>query len=255
MGETFALLCAGAFFAGMVDAIVGGGGLIQVPLLFGLFPEGAPATLFGTNKLSSVWGTAFAAVRYGRRVRIPWRVAGAAAGTAFVASFLGAYGVALVPSDFLRPVVLGLLIAVTAYTLVRKDLGLVRIDAKPVPLKIARAVGIGGVIGFYDGFFGPGAGTFLVFLFVRFVAMDFLRASATAKIVNVSTNLAALSYFVPNGHVLWAYGLAMAVFNVAGSYWGSHLALRHGSVFVRGAFLFVAIVLTGKFGFDTVFGG
>jgi hypothetical protein len=239
----------------MVDAIVGGGGLIQVPLLFGVFPGASVASLFGTNKLSSIWGTAFAAVRYGRRISVPGRVAGAAAGTAFVASFFGAYVVTLVPSQFMRPVVLGLLILVTAYTVVRKDLGLEKGEAAAVPHELARAVGIGGAIGFYDGLFGPGAGTFLVFLFVRFVAMDFLRASATAKIVNVSTNLAALSFFVPNGHVFWAYGLAMAAFNVAGSYAGSHLALRHGSVFVRRAFLVVAIVLIGKFGFDMIVGG
>jgi uncharacterized protein len=248
------LLCCGAFFAGMVDAIVGGGGLIQVPLLFSVFPGVAPATLFGTNKLSSVWGTAFAAVRYGRRVEVPWRIAGAAAGAAFLASYTGAYAVALVPIQVLRPVILGLLLFVTGYTLFHKDFGLEKVGRPRVRHEGVWALGIGCTIGFYDGFFGPGAGTFLVFLFVRFVALDFLRASATAKIVNVSTNLAALSYFVPNGNLFWTYGLAMALFNVAGSYWGSHLALKHGSGFVRKAFLGVAVLLIGKFAADTFIG-
>ncbi|MGB0129908.1 MAG: TSUP family transporter [Rhodocyclaceae bacterium] len=248
------VLCAGAFFAGMVDAIVGGGGLIQVPLLFSVFPGMAPATLFGTNKLSSVWGTAFAAGRYGRRVRIPWRIAGTAAGAAVLASYMGAYAVALVPTHVLRPVILGLLVFVTAYTLFHKDFGLADVGRPRVRHERVWALGIGCTIGFYDGFFGPGAGTFLVFLFVRFVALDFLRASATAKIVNVSTNLAALSYFVPNGHLLWSYGLVMALFNVAGSYCGSHLALRYGSGFVRKVFLGVAVLLIGKFAADTLVG-
>lgn len=249
-----ALLCAGAFFAGMVDAIVGGGGLVQVPLLFSVFPGASPAALFGTNKLSSVWGTAFAAVRYGRRVQIPWRIAGVAACAAFAASYGGAFFVAAVPTAILRPFVLCLLVVVTGYTLWHKDFGLEgRVEAA-VRHEVAWAFGIGATVGFYDGFFGPGAGTFLVFLFVRFVALDFLRASATAKIVNVATNLAALGYFVPNGYLMWSYGLAMAGCNVAGSYCGSHLALSHGSGFVRKAFLGVAVLLIGKFALDTVAG-
>jgi uncharacterized protein len=238
----------------MVDAIVGGGGLIQVPLLFSVFPGVEPGTLFATNKLSSVWGTGFAAVRYGRRVTVPWRIAAVAAAAAFIASYGGAFFVALIPADVLRPLVLCLLVFVSGYTLWHRDFGLESCRGKVVRHELAVAFGIGGAVGFYDGFFGPGAGTFLVFLFVRFIGLDFLRASATAKIVNVATNLAALGFFIPNGYLMWSYGLVMAGCNVAGSYCGSHLALRHGSRFVRQAFLGVAVLLIGKFAVDTVSG-
>ena len=247
----FLVLCVGAFFAGWVDAIVGGGGLIQVPLLFGTLPGLSAATLFGTNKLSSVWGTAFAAWRYGRHIAVPWDIALPAAAAAFAAAYCGAMTVALWPREQLRPVILVLLIAVTVYTYRRKEFGVPgskTTHAGKVPL---RAIAIGATVGFYDGFFGPGAGSFLIFLFVRFVALDFLRGAAAAKIVNVATNLAALLYFAPNGNVLWRYGFAMALFNVAGAWWGSQLALRHESGFVRKVFLGVVVVLIAKFAYDT----
>jgi uncharacterized membrane protein YfcA len=245
------LLCAGAFFAGLVDAVVGGGGLIQVPLLFSALPAASPATLFGTNKLSSVLGTGFAAWRFGRSIRVPWHMALPAAAAAFAASYAGALTVALLPKDLLRPLVLVLLLAVAVYTFVRKDFGSDdggRIHGRR---DMTLAVVLGAVIGFYDGFFGPGAGSFLLFLFVRFFAWDFVRASAAAKIVNAATNLAALLYFVPSGNVIFRLGFAMAAFNIAGSLVGSHLALKHGSTFVRKLFLIVVSVLIAKFAYDT----
>lgn len=248
----FMVLCAGAFLAGWVDAIVGGGGLIQVPLLFGALPGSSPATLFGTNKLSSVWGTAFAAWRYSRRIAVPWHLALPAAASAFAASYYGALTVALLPKEQLRPLILVLLIGVAVYTFRRKEFGVASAAAMQTGHEPLVAMAIGAAIGFYDGFFGPGAGSFLIFLFVRFLALDFLRASAAAKIVNVATNIAALLYFVPSGNVLWHFGIAMALFNVAGSLWGSHLVLRHGSGFVRKVFLSMAVALILKFAYDTV---
>lgn len=245
------LLCGGAFFAGLVDAVVGGGGLIQVPLLFSALPAASPATLFGTNKLSSVFGTAFAAWRFGRSIRVPWHMALPAAGAAFAASYGGALTVALLPKDLLRPLVLLLLVAVAIYTFVRKDFGACDAGRIHGRRDMLLAVVLGAVIGFYDGFFGPGAGSFLLFLFVRFFAWDFVRASAAAKIVNAATNLAALLYFVPSGNVVFRLGLAMAVFNMAGALVGSHLALRHGTRFVRRLFLIVVSMLIAKFAYDT----
>jgi len=245
------LLCAGAFFAGLVDAVVGGGGLIQVPLLFGALPAASPATLFGTNKLSSVFGTGFAAWRFGRSIRVPWQMALPAAAAAFAASYAGALTVALLPKDLLRPLVLVLLMAVAVHTFVHKDFGSEDEGRIHGRRDMALAVLLGAVIGFYDGFFGPGAGSFLLFLFVRFFAWDFVRASAAAKIVNAATNLAALLYFVPSGNVIVRLGLAMAAFNIAGSLVGSHLALKHGSAFVRKLFLVVVSVLIAKFAYDT----
>jgi uncharacterized membrane protein YfcA len=107
------------------------------------------------------------------------------------------------------------------------------------------------VLGFYDGFFGPGAGSFMIFAFVHWFRLDFLHASSAAKVVNFSTNAAALAFFAPSGHVLWLTGLGMAMFNVAGAALGSRLALRHGSGFVRGVFIVVASLLIARLGYDT----
>lgn len=248
------LLCAAAFAAGLIDAVVGGGGLIQIPALFSVLPQAQPATLFGTNKLASIFGTSSAALRYARRIDVPWRAALPAALAAFVLSYFGAMTVALLPREWLRPLVLVLLLIVTAYTYVRKDLGAV--DQRRVHGRrdMLLALLFGGVIGFYDGFFGPGTGSFLVFMFVRLFGLDFLRASASAKIVNAATNLSALLFFGAHGHVLVAIGLAMALFNIGGSLVGSHLAIRHGASFVRRVFLVVASVFILKFAWDTFHG-
>lgn len=245
------LLCIAAFAAGLIDAVVGGGGLIQIPALFSVLPQAPPATLFGTNKLASIFGTASAAVRYARRIDVPWRAALPAALSAFVLSYFGAMTVTLMPKDWLRPLVLVLLIVVTAYTYARKNLGTVDQRRMHGRKDMLLAAGFGGVIGFYDGFFGPGTGSLLIFMFVRFFGLDFLRASVSAKIVNAATNLAALMFFGANAHVLLATGLAMAVFNVGGSLVGSHLAIQHGAGFVRRVFLGVAGALIVKFAWDT----
>lgn len=245
----FVLLLAAAFGAGLVDAVAGGGGLIQVPALFSALPAEAPATLFGTNKGSSVFGTANAAWRYARRIEIPWALALPAAGTAFVFSFAGAATVAWLPREVVRPLILALLIVVAGYTAWRREFG-VAVTAGPRHGRTAILV-MGAVLGFYDGFFGPGMGSFVIFAFVRWFGLDFLRASAAAKIVNGSTNVAALAYFVPSGHVLWGLALSMAVLNIAGAQVGTRLAIRGGSGFVRAAFLAVTAVLIAKFGHDT----
>lgn len=245
------LLCLAAFAAGLIDAVVGGGGLIQIPALFSVLPQAAPATLFGTNKLASIFGTASAAVRYARRIDVPWRAALPAAMAAFVLSYLGAMTVSIMPREWLRPLVLLLLIVVTAYTYTRKNLGTVDQRRQHGRKDMLIAALGGGAIGFYDGFFGPGTGSFLIFMFVRFFGLDFLRASVSSKIVNAATNLAALLFFGANAHVLVATGLAMAVFNIGGSLLGTHLAIRHGASFVRRVFLGVAGVLIVKFAWDT----
>jgi len=245
------LLCAAAFAAGLIDAVVGGGGLIQIPALFSVLPQASPATVFGTNKLASIFGTASAAVRYARRIDVPWRAALPAAFSAFALSYFGAMTVTLLPKEWLRPLVLLLLVVVTAYTYAKKNLGAVDQRRTHGRKDMLLAACFGGVIGFYDGFFGPGTGSFLIFMFVRFFGLDFLRASVSAKIVNAATNLAALLFFGANAHVLVATGLAMAVFNIGGSLLGSHLAIRHGAGFVRRVFLGVAGVLIVKFAWDT----
>jgi uncharacterized membrane protein YfcA len=249
--DTIVLIIA-AGLAGLVDAVVGGGGLIQIPTLFTVFPEMTPATLFGTNKVASIFGTANATLRYVRAIRVPWRAALPAALAAFVCSYGGAMTVSLLPKALLRPVMLVLLVGVAIYTWLRKDFGSIDENRPHGRRETLVAVLLGAAIGFYDGFFGPGAGSFLIFLFVRFFGLDFLRASGAAKVVNVATNAAALLYFLPNGNFLAATAGLMAVANVAGSQLGARLAIRHGSGFVRRVFLFVVTALIGKFGYDTL---
>ncbi len=240
------LLLAG--FAGFVDAVVGGGGLIQVPALFTSFPGMAPATLFGTNKLASICGTALAALRYARRVRFPWRMLVCAFVSTLVFAYLGAKAVSLLPKELVRPIVLALLVLVTISTLVRKDFGHHHAPLHHGKKEVALGVLVGAVLGFYDGFFGPGMGAFLIFCFVRFFGYDFLRASAVSKVLNLSSNLAALSYFIPAGHVLWGVGALMAAANIAGAWVGSHMAIRRGAGFVRSLFLCVLVGLIAKLG-------
>lgn len=245
------LLLAAALFAGFVDAVAGGGGLIQVPSLLMALPAESPATVFGTNKLASIFGTGNAALRYARRIALPWGIALPAAVTAFVFAFVGAAAVAWLPKAVVRPLVLGLLVLVMLYTLVKPEFGVVSGPRLAATLERRRAMWVGAALGFYDGFFGPGAGSFLIFAFVRLFRLDFLHASSAAKVVNFSTNAAALAYFVPSGHVLWITGLAMALFNIAGALLGARLALRHGSRFVRGVFIVVASVLIARLAYDT----
>ena len=249
-----AVISATALFAGFIDSLVGGGGLIQIPVLFTALPGELPATLFGTNKIASVFGTSNAAWRYARRVQMPWRTTLPAALAAFAFSYLGAMAVTWLPRDLLRPLILILLVVSAAYTFWRKDFGAIHRPQYTGPRELVYALIMGGAIGFYDGFFGPGAGSLLIFLFIRFFGFDFLRASAAAKVVNVATNLAALGFFIPNGFYLPLAALLMAICNVLGSVLGTHLALRHGSGFVRRVFLLVVGALILKFAWDT-FGG
>lgn len=241
-----------ALVAGFVDAVAGGGGLIQVPALLTALPGESPATVFGTNKLASIVGTGNAALRYARRITMPWSVALPAALAAFVFSFAGAAAVAWLPRDVVRPVILVLLVAVLLYTLAKPDFG-VAAGVPPAPAFARRlALVVGAVIGFYDGFFGPGTGSFLIFAFVRWFRLDFLHASGAAKVVNLATNGAALVYFAPSGHVLWATAIGMAVFNMAGAQIGARLAIRHGSGFVRWIFVAMSSALILRFGYDTL---
>ncbi|MBC7719033.1 MAG: TSUP family transporter [Chitinophagaceae bacterium] len=244
------IVSVAALFAGFVDAIVGGGGLILVPALFAVFPNAHPATLFGVNKGASIWGTAVATAQYARRVNLRWASLLPAALAGFAGSLAGAWLVTLISGGFLRKVLPFVLLAVLAYTLVKKDLGKHHAPRFEGRAETLVACSLGLVLGFYDGFFGPGTGSFLVFLFVRWLGYDFLHASASAKLINTATNLAALALFAYKGHVWWHFALTMAVANVVGSLAGTRLALKHGSGFVRWVFIAVVSALILKTGFD-----
>jgi uncharacterized protein len=239
-----------SLLAGFVDAIVGGGGLILVPALFAVLPSTHPATLFGINKSASIWGTSIAAIQFSRRVTLHWHAMLPAAACGLVGAFTGAWAVTVISPGFLRKALPFVLLGVLAYTLAKKHLGAHHAPTLAPRTEAIAAGAIGLVLGFYDGFFGPGTGSFLVFLFVRWLGYDFLHASASAKLVNTATNLAALSLFAWKGHVWWNYALALAVANVAGSLLGTRLALRHGAGFVRVMFLLVVTALICKTGYD-----
>ncbi|MFZ6843512.1 sulfite exporter TauE/SafE family protein [Undibacterium sp. RuTC16W] len=244
------LLGGAAFFAGLVDAVVGGGGLIQLPALFVALPNAAPATLLGTSKLAGIWGTTVAARNYMKTVRVRWAMVLPAALVAFVLSFAGAFTVTHLPPTYLRKALPFILVAVALYTFKKKDFGTSHTPLFNADKERWMAMLVGGGIGFYDGFFGPGTGSFLMFLFVRLFGYDFLSASAVAKIINVACNAAALLWFGYSGHIIWQTGLAMAVCGVLGSLSGSRMAIKYGSGFVRKMFLLVVLALICKTTYD-----
>lgn len=245
-----AMVYAAAFFAGFVDAVVGGGGLIQLPVLFSTFPGIPAATLFGTNKLAGFCGTSFSALSFSKRIPIMWSTVVPAAIAAFILAFGGAFAVTHVPTDLIRKILPFVLILIAFHTIREKELGAVHVPLHSGAKESLMATSMGGCIGFYDGFFGPGTGSFLIFLFVKFFGFDFLSASAAAKVVNAACNFAALTWFAYSGHVLWEVGLGMALLNIAGSALGARMAMRHGTAFIRKIFLLVVVALIVKTGMD-----
>lgn len=246
------LLCA-ALAAGFVDAVVGGGGLLQLPALL-LVPGMTPVQALATNKLASVFGTAVSSVTYYRRVRPSLREISPIAAIAGAAAIGGASLASSLPVHLFKPIIVVALATVALITLLKPQFGVVVGARKGVVQSAAGALGVGlavgAAIGFYDGLLGPGTGTFLIFALVGLLGHDFLHASAGAKIVNLATNLGALILFVPHGAVLWALGLLMAAANIAGSYVGSRVAIAKGARFVRAVFLAVVFALIVKLGFD-----
>jgi uncharacterized protein len=248
-------LCFFAALAGFIDAVVGGGGLIQIPALFLFLPAPLAAlvpAVLATNKMSSICGTGVAVVEYARRVPIHWGSVVPAGMTALVFSFLGARTVTLLRADYLRVLVLALLIVVALHTFWRRDFG--KFHAPRLKVGVERLVGVaaGMAIGFYDGFFGPGTGSFLIFIFIGLFGFDFLTASAHAKVINFATNVAAVAYFAASGYILWQYALPMAVCNMVGALLGVRLAVLKGNTFIRGFFLVVVTVLIVRFGYEVL---
>jgi uncharacterized protein len=246
----FLTVALASLLAGFIDAVAGGGGLILIPALFSTFPNAVPATLMGTNKGAAIWGTGWATLQYVKRVQLPWRRLMPAAVLAAVGSFAGAWVLTLVSADGLRKALPLVLLAVFIYTLAKKDLGR---EHRPRFMGRAEAWVAGAIalaVGFYDGFFGPGTGSFFVFLFVRLLGYDFLHASATAKLMNLLTNAAAIALFASKGHFWWQLAAVMAVTNLIGSLLGTRMALKHGAGFVRSVFIVVVGALILKTAYD-----
>ncbi len=235
------LLVFAAFGAGAIDAAVGGGGLIQVPALLLTFPNEPLANLFGTNKVASVFGTAAAGIRYLQRVALPHALILAVIGAAAFGSMVGASAVTHLPQSAIRPLVVLLLALVALYTFVRKEMGVAKRRTPLTHRDLILATSLSLVIGAYDGFLGPGTGSFLIFAFVRGLHFDFLQASALAKVANVATNLAAIAYFSWQADPLWGVALVMAAANFLGSFSGTWFALRFGALWLRRLFLAIVV--------------
>lgn len=250
--DTVIALCAAALLAGWIDAVAGGGGLVQLPALLVLLPHASPASVLATNKLSSVFGTSVAAATYTRRVRVDLHTALPMAGIALCGAAAGAACVSLLPRAVFRPLVLVLLILVGTYTLLRPTLGESQRLRFSGRRHLFAALGAAASIGFYDGILGPGTGSFLVFTLVALLGYSFLQASAMARIVNLATNLGALAVFIPEGAPLYGVGLAMAAFNVLGGRIGALTAISRGARFVRLVFLVVVGALIVRLAYDVL---
>lgn len=237
-----ALLALAALTAGFVDAVVGGGGLIQLPALVLGLPGAAPVQVLATNKLASICGTTVSSATYYRRVRphagtfVPLML------LAFAGSLLGALAASRIPGELFDPLVLVVLVAVGAFVLLRPSLG----ERTELRFSGHRHTGVamaaGFVIGVYDGALGPGTGSFLVLSLVGLLGYSFLEASAKARMANWATNLAALCVFIPQDAVLWRTGLVMGVANLVGGYLGARTAVARGARFIR---VFFVLVVAG----------
>jgi uncharacterized membrane protein YfcA len=247
---TLIFILIAAFSAGFVDAIAGGGGLIQLPALLISFPDREVAEVAGTNKLGSIFGTSAAALNYRRNIKTDPKLLLAMVLPAFIGSGSGSLLATQISTEQLKVAIVVMLVAVFAYTLARPDLG--KVEVLKGAAKRQRTVGAiaGLTIGFYDGFIGPGTGTLLMIVLVAALGFAFIGASAIAKVVNVATNLASILVFGISGSIMWVVGLAVGICNLAGGIIGSRVAIRRGSDFVRKFYLVVTFALIVRVLFD-----
>lgn len=247
--STIVLVVVAGFAAGWVDAVVGGGGLLQLPALL-MVPGISPVQALATNKMGSIFGTTTSAITYFRRARPDLRTAVPMALIALVGSFGGAILAASLPASVFKPIIVVALVAVAIFTAFRPTIGTLTKLRHTGHRHYGTAAAIGLVIGFYDGLIGPGTGSFLIIAMVTLLGYSFLGASAKAKIVNMATNLGALIFFLPNGSLLWGLGLILGGANMVGGYVGSRMAITKGSTFIRVVFLAVVGALILKLGHD-----
>lgn len=248
----FVLLALAGLLAGWVDAVVGGGGLVQLPALVLGMPGAAPVQILATNKLASVMGTSASSLTYYRRVSPDPRTFGPLMLLAFAGSLGGALVASTIPKSAFEPIVLVVLVLVGGYVLLKPSVGDVTALRFAGHRHTIAAMVAGAVIGFYDGALGPGTGSFLVFTLVGLLGYDFLQASAKARMANWATNVAALCIFIPQGAVLWKVGLVMGACNLLGGYLGARTAVAKGGTFVRVVFIAVVGAFTLKIGYDVL---
>jgi uncharacterized protein len=250
---TLLFLCLAAFAAGFVDAIVGGGGLIQIPAMLVLLPGVPVATAIGTTKIPSFCGTSLAAVQYSRKVKLDSKRIVLLILIASPMAFLGSHILTMVSNGFMKPLLLVILISVAIYTYKKKNFGVHSEQEHTAMEHLLYSIGISVVFGFYDGFVGPGSGSFLILAFITFLGFDFLKASATAKFVNLSTNVGSIVLFMLSGKILYQIALPMAACNAVGGVLGARLAILRGNKFIRIFFLTIVIVMIVRFAYDIFF--
>ncbi|MBP4142752.1 TSUP family transporter [Flavobacterium sp. P4023] len=253
--ETYVLvlLCLAAFAAGFVDAIVGGGGLIQTPMGLILLPNLPVSTVIGTLKIPAFSGTSVAAYQYLKKVDMNWKLLSIMMILAFPSAFLGSTLLTYVSNDFMKPLLLIVLSFLVIYTYAKKNFGQ-HLEKQHTPrTQIFNAVAISFIVGLYDGFIGPGTGSFLVVAFIAIMGFDFLHASANAKMVNLSTNFGSICLFILKGKIIWSIALPMAASNAVGGWIGAKLAINKGNSFIRIFFLVVVIGTLIRFAYDVFF--
>jgi uncharacterized membrane protein YfcA len=239
-----------AFTAGFIDAVVGGGGLIQIPALLINLPNTPIPTLFGTNKIAALSGTTISAYQYSKRIKFDFKLLITVSFCSAIASYSGAKVVSFINVNTLKPIIFVILILIVIYTVVKKELGTLQTKSLTVKKQMIYGSLIGLIVGFYDGFFGPGTGSFLVLGFVVILGFEFIQASAYSKIINCVTNLSALVVFIRQGNYLLELAILMAICNILGSIVGTKLALKRGNRFVRIVFICIVTLMILRYGYD-----
>ncbi len=246
------ILCVAAFAAGFIDAVVGGGGLIQIPVALVVLPQYPVSTVIGTTKIPSFCGTSLAAAQYARHVELNYKHLAMMTAIAFSAAMTGSKILTLVSNDFMKPLLLVILTIVAIYTYSKKNFGIHSEKEHTDSQHLLYAALISLCIGFYDGFIGPGAGSFFILAFITFLGFDFLKASANAKFLNLSTNLGSITFFILTGRIIFAVAIPMAVCNAAGGFLGAKLAILRGNAFIRIFFLCVVVATILRFAWDVM---
>ena len=244
------LLCIASFVAGFIDAIVGGGGLIQTPAALILMPAQSVATIIGTLKIPGFSGTSMATYQYLKKATVNWKLFIIMAIVSFVFAFIGSSLLNVMQNDFMEPLLFVILVLLLLYTYFKKDFGQFQVDKLSQKQIYIYGIVICIFLGFYDGFIGPGTGSFLVLGFVAILGFDFLHASANAKMVNLATNFGSICLFVLKGKIIWAIAIPMAVCNALGGFIGAKLAIKKGNGFIRIFFLIIVIGTLIRFGYD-----
>jgi uncharacterized membrane protein YfcA len=239
-----------SFVAGFIDAVVGGGGLIQIPALLISLPKTPLPTIFGINKIAALAGTSISAIQYSKRIKFNYKLLITISICAGLASFLGAKVVSFINVNTLKPVILVVLILFAIYTFLKKDLGAVQTKNLSFDKQLIYGALIGIIVGFYDGFFGPGTGSFFVLGFVVILGFEFVQASAYSKVINCMTNISALIVFIKQGNYILELAIIMSVCNITGNVIGTRLALKKGNTFVRTIFLLIVTLMIFRYGYD-----